>query len=101
MRFAVNNFEKNLNTGVASQHRDGHLENKETRQKKVKGDETYFAVVINDLDPFALGRNDPSTDGHIELSFRAGLDPHIIALKWKKNTNFRITYGVLTCQFSK
>lgn len=55
--------------------------NKQTKKKKVKGDKTYFAIVINDLDPFALGRNDPSTDSHVELSFGAGLDPHIITLK--------------------
>lgn len=41
---------------------------------------TYFAVVVNDLDPFALGRNDPGTDRHIEFSFGAGLDPDIVAL---------------------
>jgi hypothetical protein len=41
---------------------------------------TYFAVVVNDLDPFALGRNDPGTDSHIEFSFGARLDPDIVAL---------------------
>lgn len=48
---------------------------------------TYFAVVVNDLDPFALGRNDPGTDSHIEFSFGAGLDPDIVALIeiWKQN----------------
>ena len=47
---------------------------------KTKGDKTYFAVVVDDLDPFALGRNDPGADRHIEFSFGAGLDPDVVAL---------------------
>lgn len=41
---------------------------------------TYFAIIVDDLDPFALGRNDPGPDRHIEFSFGAGLDPDIVAL---------------------
>lgn len=46
-------------------------------------DGTYFAVVVDDLNPFAFSRNDPSADGDIKLSFGTRLDPNVVALESK------------------
>lgn len=57
-----------------------YLANRPIEKQKIVGIQTYFSVVVNDLDPFPFGRNDPSADGYIEFSFGTRFDPNIITL---------------------
>lgn len=41
----------------------------------------HLVVIVDHLNPFSFGRYDSGSNGHIKLSFRARLDPHIVALK--------------------